>query len=116
MCQSFGIVTAPKDVDLPDSVYDLEELQNNTGAGHEARRSSKKRKFNEVCDQIKANFWFNPFVNTGAQEVQDNKSESDITMEDHWQDEDDLNENDDDYDDGWDDELEGIYQREGWTQ
>ena len=116
MCQSFGIVTAPKDVDLPDSVYDLEELQNNTGAAHDARRSSKKRKFDEVCDQIKANFWFNPFVNTGAQEVHDNKSESDVTMEDHWQDDDDLNENDDDYDDGWDDELERIYQREGWTQ
>jgi hypothetical protein len=39
MCQKFGIITAPKDVELPDSVYDMEELQNNpTG------RRSKKRK------------------------------------------------------------------------
>ena len=28
MCHRFGIVTAPKNVDLPDSVYDIEELQN----------------------------------------------------------------------------------------
>ena len=28
MCFRFGIVTAPRDVKLPDSVYDMEELQN----------------------------------------------------------------------------------------
>ena len=39
MCQKFGIITAPKDVELPDSVYDMEELQNNP-----ERRRNKKRK------------------------------------------------------------------------
>ncbi|KAK0636797.1 putative peptidase family-domain-containing protein [Bombardia bombarda] len=28
MCKKFGILTAPKNVELPDSVYDMEELQN----------------------------------------------------------------------------------------
>ncbi|KAK0639747.1 putative peptidase family-domain-containing protein [Cercophora newfieldiana] len=40
MCHKFGIITAPKNVELPDSVYDLDELQNKcTG-----ERSSKRRK------------------------------------------------------------------------
>ncbi|KAK4450854.1 metallopeptidase [Podospora aff. communis PSN243] len=39
MCQKFGIITAPKDVEPPDSIHDTEELQNNPPG-----RRSKKRK------------------------------------------------------------------------
>ncbi|KAJ4288701.1 hypothetical protein N0V88_007234 [Collariella sp. IMI 366227] len=45
MCQCFGIVTAPRDVALPDSVYDMEELQNKPRQdGH----SNKRRRIGEV--------------------------------------------------------------------
>ncbi|KAH8893062.1 hypothetical protein GQ53DRAFT_861482 [Thozetella sp. PMI_491] len=37
MCRKFGIVTAPIDAELPDTVYDMEELQNNP-PGHRAKR------------------------------------------------------------------------------
>jgi hypothetical protein len=29
--EEFGIITAPRDVDLPETIYDLEELQNTDG-------------------------------------------------------------------------------------
>lgn len=39
MCHEFGIVTAPRNVVLPDSVYDLEELQNKPEQdGHRNKR------------------------------------------------------------------------------
>ena len=41
MCRSFGIVTAPRDADLPDSVYDMEELQNKPD--RDQHRSKKRR-------------------------------------------------------------------------
>lgn len=40
MCHQFGIVTAPRDVELPDSVYDMEELQHKP----ESRRARKRRR------------------------------------------------------------------------
>ena len=39
MCHQFGIVTAPKDVELPDSVYDMEELQHK----REGQRSKRRK-------------------------------------------------------------------------
>ncbi|KAM7206057.1 metallopeptidase [Naviculisporaceae sp. PSN 640] len=39
MCHQFGIVTAPKDIELPDSVYDMDELQNK----REGRSSKRQR-------------------------------------------------------------------------
>lgn len=45
MCHQFGIVTAPNDVDLPDSVYDMDELQNMREG-----RSSKRRKISRDDD------------------------------------------------------------------
>ncbi len=39
MCRRFGILTAPKNVELPDAVYDMEELQNNP----EGRRAKRRR-------------------------------------------------------------------------
>ncbi|KAF7554334.1 hypothetical protein G7Z17_g2941 [Cylindrodendrum hubeiense] len=45
-CHEFGIVTAPKDQSIPDSVYDMPELQNNSDSG--AGRPSKKRKIDRV--------------------------------------------------------------------
>ncbi|KAH6843316.1 putative peptidase family-domain-containing protein [Chaetomium sp. MPI-CAGE-AT-0009] len=44
MCSSFGIVTAPRDADLPDSVYDMEELQNNPD---QDQHRDKKRRVHE---------------------------------------------------------------------
>ncbi|KAH6971051.1 hypothetical protein BKA56DRAFT_678187 [Ilyonectria sp. MPI-CAGE-AT-0026] len=41
----FGIVTAPKDHPVPDAVYDMPELQNNSDRG--AGRSHKRRKIDE---------------------------------------------------------------------
>jgi hypothetical protein len=41
MCCRFGIVTAPRDADLPDSVYDMEELQNKPDR---VQHQSKKRR------------------------------------------------------------------------
>lgn len=43
MAREFGIVTAPKDRELPDSLYDMPELQNNPKGGA-AGPSSKRRK------------------------------------------------------------------------
>ncbi|KAK4209718.1 putative peptidase family-domain-containing protein [Rhypophila decipiens] len=45
-CSQFGIVTAPKDVELPDSVYDMEELQNKP----EGQRSRKRRRISGKDD------------------------------------------------------------------
>lgn len=42
MAREFGIVTAPKDKELPDSLYDMPELQNNPKSG--SGRASKRRK------------------------------------------------------------------------
>ncbi|KAH7009970.1 zinc metallo proteinase [Ilyonectria destructans] len=42
----FGIVTAPKDQPIPDSVYDMPELQNNPHVG--VGRPSKRRKVDRV--------------------------------------------------------------------
>lgn len=43
MCDQFGIVTAPRDVELPDSIYDLPELQNTDGGT--GTRAGKKVSF-----------------------------------------------------------------------
>jgi hypothetical protein len=46
MCSRFGIVTAPRDADLPDSVYDMEELQNKPEEeGHRGKRRRTVRGF-----------------------------------------------------------------------
>lgn len=42
MTNEFGIVTAPKDKELPDSLYDMPGLQNNPKGG--AARGPKRRK------------------------------------------------------------------------
>lgn len=41
MCHRFGIVTAPKDVDLPASVYDMEELRNDAEVHRKRKNGSK---------------------------------------------------------------------------
>lgn len=40
MCYEFGIITAPADAELPDSVYGMPELQNlpNDGTRHRSKR------------------------------------------------------------------------------
>lgn len=43
MAHEFGIVTAPKDRELPDSLYDMPELQNNP-KGRGGGPKSKRRK------------------------------------------------------------------------
>ncbi|CAG9977757.1 unnamed protein product [Clonostachys byssicola] len=44
LCSEFGIITAPRDVEIPDSVYDMPELQNLPKNGNERGHRSKKRK------------------------------------------------------------------------
>lgn len=46
MCSKFGIVSAPRDAILPDSIYDLEELQNKPGP---ERHRNKKRRIVSFC-------------------------------------------------------------------
>ena len=41
MCHRFGIVTAPKNFDLPGSVYDMEELRNDVEV-HRKRKNGAK--------------------------------------------------------------------------
>lgn len=42
MCKEFGIVTGPADHHIPDTVYDMPELQNNPDGG--SGRPSKRRR------------------------------------------------------------------------
>lgn len=49
MASQFGIVTAPKDRELPDSLYDMPELQNNPKGGA-AVHKSKRRKIVSFLD------------------------------------------------------------------
>ncbi|CAH0054250.1 unnamed protein product [Clonostachys solani] len=44
LCSEFGIITAPRDVEIPDSVYDLPELQNLPKDGNQGGHRNKKRK------------------------------------------------------------------------
>ncbi|KAK3989066.1 metallopeptidase [Cladorrhinum sp. PSN332] len=88
-CTSFGIVSAPSTVELPDSMYDIEELQNNPEG-----RSSKKRKFNPQSRD------------------EDSESDSDTPMEDDSEDDCSGVDQDDGYDDGWNPETEAIYERQ----
>jgi hypothetical protein len=46
MCKEFGIVTGPEDRDIPDSVYDMPELQNNPP--DLARKLPKKRRLEDT--------------------------------------------------------------------
>ncbi|KAK1826800.1 metallopeptidase [Podospora conica] len=41
LCHRFGIVTAPKDIDLPDFVYDMEELRNDAQVHRKRKNGSK---------------------------------------------------------------------------
>ncbi|KAL2134850.1 hypothetical protein VTI74DRAFT_10656 [Chaetomium olivicolor] len=52
MCECFGIVTAPRDAVLPDSVYDLEELQNKPDGGshRNKRRRVDDERMDDECD------------------------------------------------------------------
>lgn len=43
-CNQFGIITAPRNVELPDYVYDLPELQNNPKDESDGGHRSKRRK------------------------------------------------------------------------
>lgn len=52
MCNEFGIVTGPADQQIPDSLYDMPELQNNPDGG--SRRPAKRRRvvstrYNPAC-------------------------------------------------------------------
>ncbi|KAK4223345.1 metallopeptidase [Podospora fimiseda] len=87
-CTAFGIVSAPLGIELPDAMYDIEELQNNPQG-----RSSKKRKFNP--------------------QPRDDESDSDTAMCDDSGDDSEGLDLDDGYDDGWNEETEAIYERHG---
>lgn len=44
----FGIITAPKDLALPDVVYDMEELKNTDG-GQDVRPAAMRRDSTDCC-------------------------------------------------------------------
>lgn len=44
--EEFGIITAPKGVELPDSIYDLPELQNTDGGNGPVSVPNASRKVN----------------------------------------------------------------------
>ncbi|KAK3905150.1 putative peptidase family-domain-containing protein [Staphylotrichum tortipilum] len=88
MCCEFGIVTAPRDAVLPDSMYDLDELQNKP---EEEGRSSKRRR---IDDEDMASG--------------DEKDDEDTQGTD----ESEASEDEDcGYDDGSDSEVERVYAR-----
>ncbi|KAL2150598.1 hypothetical protein VTH82DRAFT_7161 [Thermothelomyces myriococcoides] len=89
MCHEFGIVTAPRNVVLPDSVYDLEELQNKPE--QDGHRNKRRRVSNPEID--------------GDDEMSDNEAEEDA--EEQYS----LSEDEDgDYDDGSSPEIAVAYQ------
>ncbi|KAK7698082.1 hypothetical protein SLS64_012856 [Diaporthe eres] len=45
MCNEFGIVTGPADQHIPDTIYDMPELQNNPDGG--SRRPTKRRRIDQ---------------------------------------------------------------------
>ncbi|KAK4156560.1 putative peptidase family-domain-containing protein [Chaetomidium leptoderma] len=88
MCNRFGIVAAPRDAVLPDSVYDMEELQNKP---EEEGRQNKRRRIFEEDDEEEED------RDDDCSETPDGS----CTSEDV----------DGNYDDGSDAEMEEIYQR-----
>ncbi|KAK3291264.1 putative peptidase family-domain-containing protein [Chaetomium fimeti] len=89
MCSSFGIVTAPRDADLPDSVYDMEELQNNPD--QDQHRNKKRRVHEEKEDSD------DEHMSNSDQCDKDTDNSCGSEDEDHG------------YDDGSDSEMEKIY-------
>jgi len=51
MCWKFGILTAPKDAELPRSAYEMQELQNLAEGRPNKRR---KMRHDEVCCRLSA--------------------------------------------------------------
>ena len=43
MCKEFGIVTGPRNKNIPDSIYDMPELQNNPKRQKSGRASKRAR-------------------------------------------------------------------------
>ncbi|KAK1750412.1 putative peptidase family-domain-containing protein [Echria macrotheca] len=70
LCQQFGIVTAPKDVELPDYVYDMEELQNKP----EGQRSKRRRLSREDSSKTQD---YNDFPSEDEDEGYDHESDVD---------------------------------------
>ncbi|KAK4238137.1 putative peptidase family-domain-containing protein [Achaetomium macrosporum] len=86
LCMRFGIVTAPRDAVLPDTVYDMEELQNKPE--QDGHRSKRRRIHDEEQD-----------VDERMGDARDDASDGSCTSEDE-----DAN-----YDDGSDSEMEKWY-------
>ncbi|KAL2194409.1 putative peptidase family-domain-containing protein [Corynascus similis CBS 632.67] len=93
MCSRFGIVTAPRDVDLPDSVYDMEELQNKPA--HEREQDSQRKKRRRL-DDLQRN------EDQDTDDSDDGRDTEESCMSEG---------EDDHYDDGWNSELEAVYER-----
>ncbi|KAL2161860.1 hypothetical protein VTH06DRAFT_7644 [Thermothelomyces fergusii] len=87
MCQEFGIVTAPRNVVLPDSVYDLEELQNKP---EQDGRPNKRRRVSDP-------------------ETDGDDAMSDGGFEDDAEENSTSEDEDGNYDDGSHPELEAVY-------
>ncbi|VUC33073.1 unnamed protein product [Clonostachys rosea] len=51
MCSEFGIITAPRDVEIPDSIYDMPELQNLPKDANPGGHRNKKRKISRRNDE-----------------------------------------------------------------
>ncbi|GAB1315528.1 hypothetical protein MFIFM68171_05738 [Madurella fahalii] len=90
MCSSFGIITAPRDIELPDSLYDMDELQNKPEDSHRGKR--QRVEFDREDEDSDVGFDYDPY--SGSEDT------------DHG------------YDDGSDEEVERIYRSrdtDAWT-
>ncbi|KAK4147361.1 putative peptidase family-domain-containing protein [Dichotomopilus funicola] len=94
MCNRFGIITAPRDVALPDTVYDMEELQNRPAKDRTTQHRNKRRRLDEDHDEDEQ---------MGESSTEDNADTDDESCDSEGE---DAN-----YDDGSDSEVERVYQR-----
>ena len=78
MCHRFGIVTAPENLELPDSVYDIEELQNK-----KVRSRKRKNSTNDRSGKRQKRVSRKPFLRRTStdQSQSDNESESESETE-----------------------------------
>lgn len=116
MCSRFGIVTAPRDVDLPDSVYDMEELQNKPA--HEREQDSQRKKRRRLVQTSQSLSWqlapWRFLTRKFSQDDLQRNEDQDTDDSDDGRDTEEscMSEGEDDhYDDGWNSELEAVYER-----
>ncbi|KAH6618252.1 zinc metallo proteinase [Chaetomium sp. MPI-SDFR-AT-0129] len=123
MCNRFGIITAPRDVALPDTVYDMEELQNRPAKDRTTQHRNKRRRLDEVRSSSTARSSVSltgllTSTISGIMKREKDQDEDEQMGESSTEDNADTDDEscdsegkDANYDDGSDSEVERVYQR-----